>query len=106
MLKYEVNLEINATIVDDYLAWLKPHIKAMLQLDGFIKAELLVARENDTKESKKFTVAYYLKDYKSYEDYIRLQAQAMRDEGLTRFNGLFTAHRRVLEITDTFSACS
>ncbi|MDP1601862.1 MAG: DUF4286 family protein [Legionella sp.] len=104
MLKYEVNLEINADIVGDYLAWLKPHIKKILGLEGFVKAELLIDRLDDTAGVKKITVAYYLKDFKSYEEYIRCHATAMRDEGLARFQGLFSAQRRVLEIDTTFNA--
>ena len=106
MIKYEVNLEINANIIDEYLAWLKPHITAILALDGFLKAELLFDKFNEHEEVKNITVAYYLRDFGAYERYIALHAARMRDEGIAKFEGLFKAYRRVFEVADTYGACS
>ena len=37
---YQVNLCVDSSICDEYILWLKEHIEQMLQIDGFIKADL------------------------------------------------------------------
>jgi len=37
---YEVNLFIDADTLEDYKAWLLPHMQEMLTLPGFISAQL------------------------------------------------------------------
>lgn len=39
---YEVNLDVDEDIVGDYLAWLSGHIKEILSISSFIRAELCV----------------------------------------------------------------
>ncbi|KTD13369.1 DUF4286 family protein [Legionella jamestowniensis] len=103
MIVYEVNLEIKVAIFDAYISWLKPHIKDLLALDGFIKADLLFDVDSkDDKETRKITVAYYLKDYDTYSHYVTNHANQMREDALKRFNGQFNASRRVLKLEDTY----
>ena len=37
---YEVNLDLDASIADDYRAWLEAHIREILGLPGFVGARL------------------------------------------------------------------
>lgn len=41
MIAYEVNLAIDADIIDDYRAWLQPHVAEILQRSGFVEARIL-----------------------------------------------------------------
>ena len=40
MILYEVNLEVDAEIASDYLAWLDAHVREIRALPGFLGAEL------------------------------------------------------------------
>lgn len=105
MLIYEVNLEVNVAIFDEYMAWLKPHIKELLVLEGFLKANILFDKKDEKKHLKKISVAYYINDYQSYLNYIEHQAPQMRKAALERFNGQFRVNsRRVLDIEGSYSA--
>ncbi|CEK11358.1 DUF4286 family protein [Legionella hackeliae] len=103
MIVYEVNLEVNETIFKEYINWLKPHINELLAIEGFIKADLLFDRFNETKEVRKITVAYYLTDYAAYDNYVNNYAAKLREDALRRFNGQFNSSRRVLELEGTYS---
>ncbi|MDI9818156.1 MULTISPECIES: DUF4286 family protein [unclassified Legionella] len=101
MLIYEVNLEINSAIFDDYLAWLGPHIQEILKYEGFVKADLLF--NHDIEEGiRKITVAYYLQDEDSYHHYLDHHAVKMRADAGKWFNGQFKATRRLLEVVETY----
>ena len=40
MTLYEVNLQVDVALRDDYLIWLRAHVREMLAFDGFIDATL------------------------------------------------------------------
>ncbi|ASQ45300.1 DUF4286 family protein [Legionella clemsonensis] len=103
MIIYEVNLEIEVAIFDAYMHWLRPHIKDLLTIEGFIKADLLVDMDSKDKGIRKIIVAYYIKNYEAYSNYLINHATQMREEALKRFNGQFNASRRVLKLEDTYS---
>ncbi|WP_281286476.1 DUF4286 family protein [Legionella geestiana] len=37
---YEVNLSVDADILEEYVAWLQEHVRLMLQFPGFQSAEV------------------------------------------------------------------
>ena len=70
MIIYEVNLNINNTIYQDYYSWLLEHVKKMLEYDGFKKAEIgLVDLMNE--EEKSLRVSYTIDSYTNLEDYLK-----------------------------------
>lgn len=102
MLLYEVNLEISSSIYAEFMIWLKSHIKGILTLNGFLKADLLRDKDEEREDMQKMTVAYYISDYTHYHQYLNDHADRMRNDGIQRFEGLFTASRRLLEIEETY----
>ncbi|MDX1438785.1 MAG: DUF4286 family protein [Rubricoccaceae bacterium] len=95
MILYEVNLLVDAEIADDYAAWLGPHIKEILKLNGFLSAEWFEVETEDKKHIH-WCIHYRLKDRTSLETYFIEHADRMRGDGLNRFSGRFTADRRIL----------
>ena len=97
MIIYEVNLAIDAEIIDDYRAWLQPHVSEMLQLPGFIEARILEVLDPAPDPNQiGLCVQYTLRDPASLDHYLIQHAPRMRSEGTDRFDGRFRAHRRVL----------
>ena len=94
---YEVSLKIESHFKDEFLGWLSEHIDKMLQLPGFISAKLYAETDcGDILKSHDFIVRYKLESKQTLIQYFDLYAQAMREEGLTRFGHHFTASRRVM----------
>ena len=89
---YEVNLKIEPQIKQLFLSWLNEHIEAMLRITGFQTATVYTDMDQDD-----MVVHYHISDQKCLEDYFKLHAQKMREDGLNRFGTQFSATRRVLQ---------
>ncbi|MDO8527686.1 MAG: DUF4286 family protein [Deltaproteobacteria bacterium] len=100
MILYEVNLEVDKDIANEYQTWLKEHVGHMLQLDGFESAQIFSRDPKDEgleiSDKVLLTVHYHLKERASLENYFKNHAEKMRAEGLQKFPGKFKATRRIL----------
>lgn len=96
MILYEVRIAVDRELAEEYRGWLEPHIHEIIALPGFEYAELL--REEGTPERAVFVTHYWLRDRIALEGYLRDHAPRLRDDGLRRFGGRFSAERRVLEL--------
>lgn len=94
---YEVNLDLDAAIRDDYLAWLAPHVAEILALPGFTGAQVFeVADPAAAPGRASLCVQYRLAGQADLDRYLAEQAPRLRAEGMARFGGRFSASRRVL----------
>ena len=97
MLIYEVNLTINAEIIDAFHDWLMQHIHEMVALPGFSRAEWLeVSEPKPASDQRTWCIQYYLNDQMALDHYLQEYAPKMRSDGIERFGNAFTASRRVL----------
>ncbi len=96
---YEVNLEIEIVIAEDYREWLDTHVAAILALPGFTGARILDVQEPAAPEGWiSLCVQYVLRDQAALDAYLHEHAAAMRADGQARFGGRFRAGRRVLRV--------
>lgn len=98
---YEVNLQVDAGIAQDYQAWLEAHVDDLLALPGFVGATLFAVQEPLEPGRVGWCVQYRLRDMAALDAYLREHAPRMRDLGVARFGGRFTATRRVLLAGDS-----
>ncbi|MGH8182137.1 MAG: DUF4286 family protein [Rhodanobacteraceae bacterium] len=98
MIVYAVELEMDAALRDEYLAWLDEHVHEMLALPGFIDAEILV-RTQPAPPAGRFVVSthYRLRNRVALDDYLTQHAARMRAAGLARFGERVHASRQILE---------
>jgi hypothetical protein len=98
---YEVNLDLDVAIRDEYVAWLLPHMRAICTLPGFIDAQMFgVVDPAADADRVSLCVQYTLRDAAALDAYLRDHAPRMRAEGEARFGGRFRALRRVLRVID------
>ena len=95
MLIYEVNLDVDRDAAEAVAAWLPGHIDELLELDGF-QGATWYERIDEAGDRVHWTVHYELRDRAALDAYIRDHAARMRQDGLDRFGGRFSASRRVL----------
>jgi hypothetical protein len=98
MITYVVELEMDATLRDEYLGWLADHVREMLALPGFIGAEILT-RVEPPPSTGRFVVQvhYRLRDRAAWDGYLAHHAPRMRKAGLTRFGQRIHASRALFE---------
>jgi hypothetical protein len=94
---YEVTLDVDAAIANEYRAWLNRHTAELLALPGFVDARILDLLEPATPGRIGLCVQYTLRDRAAYEAYLRDHAERVRGNGIARFGDRFTATRRVLQ---------
>ena len=100
---YEVNLQIDADIVDEYVAWLVPHMQEMLTLPGFTSCQLADTVDlsqgcvgaPDPGRSVHMTATYLLESREKLQEYFDVHAKRLRGDGTSRFTGKFSATRRI-----------
>ncbi len=98
---YEVNLDIDATVRDDYLVWLRPHLRELCALPGFVDARLFEVDQPAAGAGRVSLCARYtLRDAAALAAYLRDHAPRLRGEGEARFGGRFVASRRILRQLD------
>lgn len=90
---YEVNIQVESEIYEDYLLWLKHHIDDMLQLDGFEKASIYAS---DKPNFAEIVVHYFLKSHQDLENYFKHHAEEMRIHAKELFGNQFLITRRIL----------
>jgi hypothetical protein len=98
---YEVNLEADAAIEGPFDTWLRDHVADMLQLAGFLSAEVLDDVSAPSGRIRR-TVQYRLRDQAALDRYLRDHAPQMRERGTALFGQRFTAARRTLAHREEF----
>lgn len=98
MIIYEVELTITDEIAEAYLSWLPTHIQDMLQIDGFMSADMEEVIEPVSK-STVVLVRYSVRSELDLFDYLELHAPIMRLQALDKFGEQFLASRRILKRT-------
>ena len=96
---YEVSLDVDRAVADDFRAWLDGHAREIAGLDGFLAARVFEVRDPAPPAGRiALCVHYLLRDADALDAYLRDQAPRMRAEGLARFGGRFSAQRRVMDL--------
>ena len=94
---YEVNLAVDADVLDAYRAWLVDHVAEILALPGFTGARTWDVVDPPPPEGvAHLCVQYALRDAAALQDYLREHAPRLRAEGIARFGERVRATRRVL----------
>jgi len=97
MVIYEVNLDVDHDIFNDYYYWLMEHIKEMLKFDGFKKAEIGLIEHQEEQAKMKIRVSYTIASYDSLQAYLSQHAEKMRADAVNKFGDKFIASRRIIK---------
>ncbi len=103
MIIYNVTINIDESIHEDWLIWIKEHIPQVLATGKFIEAKLTRVLVEEEMGGKTYSVQYRAKSRKDLEAYYREDAERLRQDGLTRFADKMLAFRTELEIIDEYS---
>jgi hypothetical protein len=96
---YEVTINVDREVVDQFDAWLAQHVEEMLQISGVSRAEVFEQDDDDQGRARRITHYYFVSD-PDLEQYLSGPAEAMRQSAIDRFEGRFEVVRRVLRHTD------
>ena len=99
MLIYNVTINIDDSVHEDWLLWMKDkHIPDMLATGKFSHAKMTKILVEEEMGGTSYSVQYTTKDRATLDAYYKEDAERMRGDGLKRFADKFVAFRTELEV--------
>ena len=103
MIIYNVTANIDNSIHDQWLKWIKEHIPQVLSTGKFEKATLSKVLVEEEMGGHTYSVQYRSYSREALDAYYREDAEKMRTEGLKLFADKMLAFRTELQIVDEYS---
>ena len=96
---YEVTINVDREIVDEFDAWLARHVEEMSHTSGIIHAEVLEPADDIKGRARRIT-QYYFDSDSGLEQYLADQPEAIEKSAIDRFEERIEVTRRVLRHID------
>ena len=103
MIIYNVTVNIDESIHDEWLKWIKEHIPQVLATGRFSDAKLTKVLVEEDMGGTTYSVQYRAKSREDLDYYYKIDAPRLRGDGLARFSDKMLAFRTELEIIDEFN---
>lgn len=99
MIIYNVTINIDDEVHDQWLSWMKDkHIPDMLATGKFSHAKMTKILVEEEMGGTSYSIQYTCKDKKTLQLYYQENASIMREEGIKLFPNKFVAFRTELEV--------
>ncbi len=98
---YNVTINVDESIQDEWLKWINNHIPAVLATGRFTSAILTQVLVDEEMGGITYSVQYRAKSRKDLDDYYQFDADKLRNDS-KHFNGKFVAFRTELKIINEF----
>lgn len=103
MIIYNVTLNIENSIHDEWLEWVKLHIPKVLATGLFLKATFTKVLVEESIEGLTYSIQYLAHSKEALESYHKLHAADIQAEGLQKFGDKMLAFRTELEWIDEYT---
>lgn len=99
MILYNVTVNIDDSVHDEWLRWMKnEHIPEVLATGLFIDCKIFRIKSDD--EGNTYSIQYFLDSMEDYERYAREHAPALQLKHTEKYKDKFTAFRTLLETVE------
>ncbi len=99
---YNVTINIDESIREEWLNWIKSHIPKVLATGKFIEAKLTRVLVEEELGGTTYSVQYRAKSREDLEHYYMYDAERLRNDGQSKFADKMLAFRTELEIIDEY----
>ncbi|MCF6295907.1 MAG: DUF4286 family protein [Flavobacteriaceae bacterium] len=103
MIIYNVTINVDQSIHDRWLIWIKEHIPQVLATGKFTEAKLTKVLVEEEMGGTTYSVQYRAKSREDLDAYYKEDAERLRQDGLTKFADKALVFRTELEIIDEYS---
>lgn len=103
MIIYNVTVNIDNSIHDEWLIWIKEHIPQVLSTGKFDKATLTKVLIDEEMGGTTYSIQYRSYSREALEKYYKEDAERLKQEGLAKFADKMLSFRTELEIIDEYS---
>ena len=99
MLIYNVTINIDDSVHDDWLNWMRDrHIPDMLATGKFSHAKMTKVLVDEEMGGTSYSIQYTTKDRNTLDAYYKEDAERLRKDGMKLFADKFVAFRTELEV--------
>ncbi|WP_178987051.1 DUF4286 family protein [Winogradskyella schleiferi] len=102
MIIYNVTLNIDKSVHQEWLEWIKEHIPQVLATGKFKEAKLTKVLVEDD-EAETYSVQYRAHSREALDSYYAEHAENLKQDGLKRFGDKVLSFRTELEVVDEYS---
>lgn len=103
MIIYNVTANIDASVHDEWLIWIKAHIPKVLSTGKFEKATLSRVLVDEDMGGVTYSVQYRSYSRQALDAYYKEDADTLRNEGLKKFADKMLTFTTELEIIDEYT---
>jgi len=103
MIIYNVTVNIEDSIHDEWLLWIKEHIPQVLSTGKFDKATLTKVLVEEEMGGTTYSIQYRSYSREALDKYYQEDAERLKQEGLVKFADKVLSFRTELEIIDEYS---
>ena len=100
---YNVTINIDISIREEWLNWMKSHIPKVLATGKFTEAKLTRVMVEEELGGATYSVQYRAKSREDLDNYYMHDAEKLRNDGQSKFADKMSAFRTELEIIDEYS---
>ena len=102
MFIYNVTTNIDATVHDEWLNWIKTHIIEVLNTGKFTSAKLTEVLVEEEMGGKTYSIQYAANSREDLENYYKFNAPKLQSESLKRFADKMLTFKTELKIVEEF----
>ena len=103
MIIYNVTINVDDSIHQEWLIWIKEHIPQVLATGKFTEAKLTKVLVDEEMGGTTYSVQYRAKSREALDAYYQNDAERLRGDGINRFADKILAFRTELEVIDEYS---
>lgn len=100
---YNVTVNIDESVHDEWLVWIKAHIPKVLGTGKFEKATLTKVLVEEDMGGETYSIQYQTYSREALDAYYREDADALQQEGLKKFADKMLTFKTELQIVDVYS---
>lgn len=105
MIIYNVTVNIDADVHDEWLKWmLEKHIPDVLSTGLFIDSRMSKMLIEEEGEGKTYSIQYTLESMNKMKEYEEKHAPALRDSFIKKYEGKFGIFRTMMEVVGHLKA--
>jgi hypothetical protein len=105
MIIYNVTINIDDTVHDQWLTWMmEKHIPEIMETGKFFKAKLVKVLVVEEMGGSTYSIQYFAENKEKLEEYYKEHAPKLREEGARLFGDKMLAFRTELELLKEFKS--
>lgn len=99
---YNVTINIDDDVKDEWLTWMETHILDVLNTGKFVAAKLTQVLVEEEMGGTTYSVQYTAKTKEDLQNYYKEDARRLRGDGLRKFGDKMVAFRTELRLIKEF----